>query len=134
MGMDDGMVQNVVDPFVTTKNGKKVGLGLSMLADAAEKSGGEMILNSRRGKGTTVRAVFGLTHMDRQPMGDLLETMIVLIVGNPEVEFECIYSKNKSVQSWSTSSLEEQFNNHFLCHAEVMDYIREKLNFLKWIA
>ena len=134
MGMDDGMVQNALDPFVTTKNGKKIGLGLSMLADAAEKSGGKMVLDSKRGKGTTVKAVFGLTHMDRQPMGNILETMIVLIVGNPGVEFECSYSKNKRVQYWSTSNLKEQFSDNFLCHPEVMDYIREKLNFLKWIA
>ena len=37
--------------------------------------------------GTTVTAVFGLSHIDRLPLGDLPQTMATLIGGSPEKDF-----------------------------------------------
>jgi len=86
-GMDEQMQQRVLDPFFTTKEARRVGLGLPLLAAAARRAGGEIQIKSGPGRGTEIVATFQHSHVDRQPLGDLSETMQMLIVGNPDVDF-----------------------------------------------
>jgi hypothetical protein len=82
------VLKRALDPFFTTKRGKPVGLGLSLFAQAARESGGEMEVRSNPRRGTAVHARFGLTHPDRKPLGDLDKTLLVLRASHPEIEFE----------------------------------------------
>lgn len=86
-GMNNETKRRVLDPFFTTKNGKRVGLGLPLLAQSAEESGGTLQVESAPGKGTTVIATFGLSHIDRKPLGNVEETVRCLKATHPEVCF-----------------------------------------------
>ena len=90
-GMDRKMRTRALDPFFTTKPGKAVGMGLALFAQAARESGGSLKVESADGKGTTVRAVFGLGHPDRRPLGDLSGTMSLLAEAHPQVAFAFDY-------------------------------------------
>ena len=89
---DDGHGLNVapdeaLDPFYTTKPGKKTGLGLSLLeADAQAAGGGLRIGHSPLG-GAAVEAWLQLSHVDRPPLGDVATTLFVMVATNPEVTF-----------------------------------------------
>jgi hypothetical protein len=63
------------------------GLGIPFLKEAAERCGGGLEVQSQEGKGTRIVATFQLDHFDRAPLGDLGETMAILITGNPGVDF-----------------------------------------------
>ncbi|MFH1941172.1 MAG: ATP-binding protein [bacterium] len=126
-GMDGAMMRNVLDPFVTTKAGKRVGLGLSLLLEAAKRSGGGMTVDSRPGRGTVVKATFGLDHVDRQPVGDMVETVVMLVVGNTSVRFQYRTKKNKRSACWDTARIEERFENVQNHIPELADFIREEL-------
>jgi PAS domain S-box-containing protein len=53
-GMDEDTLAKAIDPFFTTKEvGKGTGLGLPMVHGVAEHSGGQLLLRSRKGQGTT---------------------------------------------------------------------------------
>ncbi len=53
-GMDDTTLAHAMEPFFTTKGvGKGTGLGLSMIHGMAAQSGGQLVLKSRKGEGTT---------------------------------------------------------------------------------
>ncbi len=93
-GMDEGALKNVLDPFFTTRNTRKVGLGLPLLAQSAEESGGSIKIESKPGQGTKVKATFGYSHIDRKPLGDIYESLKVLIVANPDINFIYEYQKN----------------------------------------
>ena len=86
-GMDKETAEKVMDPFFTTKNGKKIGLGLSLLAQAAQQTGGELKIDSEQGKGTKVTAVFRISNIDMKPIGNIVETMTALVSANPTTQF-----------------------------------------------
>jgi hypothetical protein len=86
-GMKPEMVKRVTDPFVTSRTTRRVGMGLSMLEQAAQEAGGDLTVTSEEGMGSEVRATFQLSHIDRKPLGDIGSSMISLILGNPDVDF-----------------------------------------------
>ena len=86
-GMAKDVLQKALDPFYTTKTVRRVGLGLPLLRDAAERSGGVFQVNSEENCGTTVKATFGLRHLDRQPLGAIINIIIILIISNSDIDF-----------------------------------------------
>ena len=86
-GMSAETLQKVTDPFYTTRTTRRVGMGLPLWKMAAEMTGGALAVQSREGVGTTVTATFGLSHIDRLPLGDLPQTMTTLVGGSPEKDF-----------------------------------------------
>jgi K+-sensing histidine kinase KdpD len=86
-GIDSETMKSVLDPFFTTKEVRRVGLGLALLKQSAEESGGDVKIRSKVGAGTRVKAVFNYGHIDRKPMGKMDATLATLIVANPEVDF-----------------------------------------------
>lgn len=80
--------EEVMDPFFTTKAGKKTGLGLSLFRQAAEAAGGELTLGeSAELGGVAVEARMGLANVDRPPLGDIAATLATMALTNPEIEF-----------------------------------------------
>lgn len=81
--------ETVLDPFYTTKRGKRTGLGLSLFRAAAEATGGRLeIGKSDLGSvGVKVAVELGLTHVDRNPLGDLASTFSSVVCTNPEIDF-----------------------------------------------
>jgi len=57
-GMNEQTLKKALDPFFTTRTTRRVGLGLSLLTQAAKDTGGNLELNSAPGEGTAVRASF----------------------------------------------------------------------------
>lgn len=95
IGMDEETAKKAVDPFFTTKDGKKTGLGISLLAHAAQQAGGKLKIESKKGIGTQVAATFKLSHADMQPIGNIAGTIAALVAGNPKVQFIYNYKKGE---------------------------------------
>jgi signal transduction histidine kinase len=86
-GMDEEELKKARDPFYTSKPGKRIGLGIPLLAQAAREGGGEFSIQSTAGGGTVLKARFTMSHPDRKPLGDIAGTMRLLQVTHPEIEF-----------------------------------------------
>ncbi len=81
-GMDEATLARATDPFATngTKHAaRRVGLGLPFLVQAVEMTGGEFGIESRPGKGTTVRFAFPAGHIDTPPLGSPADTFLVAL-------------------------------------------------------
>lgn len=88
-GMDAATLKKALDPFWTDGEkhpGRKVGLGLPFLKQAAEQCGGEFALASEPGRGTTVRFAFDLANVDAPPTGDVAGTLAALMAWPGERE------------------------------------------------
>ncbi|MBN1561568.1 ATP-binding protein [candidate division KSB1 bacterium] len=86
-GMNEEMVQRVLDPFVTTRTTRSVGMGLSMLRQIARQCGGDLTIRSQPGRGTLVTTMFQLDSLNRPPIGDMAESIVNLILGSLDVHF-----------------------------------------------
>ena len=86
-GMTESESRKALDPFYSTKRGKRIGLGIPLLKQAAVESGGELDLISKPGTGTVIRAEFCLDHPDLKPMGDMEGTIELLRRFHPAVTF-----------------------------------------------
>ena len=86
-GMSPEMVKTVADPFTTTRKTRRVGLGLPFLKQAALMTGGAFDIRSTVGEGTTVSVSFGLSHIDRPPLGDVAAALYTLVLLNPQMDF-----------------------------------------------
>ncbi len=133
-GMDEETVRRVVDPFFSTKKGKKVGLGIPLLKGTAETCGGEFELKSTPGKGVRIHATFQLDHPDLPPLGNLKDTIMVLVVGNPEVDFSFIYRGNGKEFALYTKEIKTIIGEVPVNHPEVVrfltEFLDEKLHFI----
>lgn len=124
-GMNRKMLKKAFDPFMTTKSNKKVGLGLSLLKAAAKRCGGNMVINSSPRQGTELKANFILSHIDRQPLGNIAETLVVLVTGNPEVEFIFLHKKNGKSVRWNSSRITKYIGDIIRSSPKVINFIRE---------
>jgi len=86
-GMPEDFLERVTDPFVTSRSTRCVGLGLSLLKEAALRCNGRFRVDSKPGKGTRVEGVFEYRHIDRAPLGDMPGSIAALIFGNSGVDF-----------------------------------------------
>ncbi len=87
IGMDADTFQHATNPFFTTKDGKKFGIGLSLLSQASEDTGGTMTIEHRAGHGIHITVTFRTDHIDMKPIGDIGKTLRVLRATHPEVNF-----------------------------------------------
>jgi anti-sigma regulatory factor (Ser/Thr protein kinase) len=126
-GMSKETAERVLDPFVTTRTTRRVGLGLPLFKAAAERCNGELVLHSEEGRGTLVQVRFRFSHIDRAPMGDIIATLTTLIQGSPDVDF--IYDHWYDGESYllSTHPLRQELEGVPLNHPLVLDYVANDL-------
>ena len=126
-GMDGEMVRRAVDPFVTTRRERGVGFGLPLLSEAARRSGGELSIRSRPSGGTRVRAVFGHSHIDRQPLGNMAKTLITLIAGHPDIEFFYRHRQGETIHTFSSPEVKRRLRGRPITSAEGIALLRTLL-------
>ena len=126
-GMSEDVLRKVIDPFFTTKTVRSVGLGLPMLAQAAERTEGKFIIESKGGEGTRVVADFKLSHIDRQPLGDISGTLVTLIAGNKDVDFIYRHEHNGQAYILDTREIKKEIEDIPINHVDVLSFIRDHI-------
>ena len=127
-GMNEEQVKRVTDPFYTTRKTRKVGLGIPFFKLAAESTGGSFVIESTLGKGTRVEAVFGLSHIDRMPLGDINSTIHTLIHYNTGIDFLYKYQVDERGFELDTREFKKILGDVELDSYEVSEYIKEYLS------
>jgi hypothetical protein len=133
-GMDAEMVKKVTDPFFSTKKGKRVGLGIPLLKGTAETCGGQFSLTSKPGEGVNISTSFQLDHPDLPPLGNLKDTIMVLAVTNPDVDFSFTVNVDGAAFALHTAEVKAIIGDMSINHPEVVkfltEFLDEKLQFI----
>ena len=126
-GMTPEQVEQVTDPFFTTRTTRKVGLGVPFFRMAAQLSGGDLTIQSRVGEGTAVTATFGLTSIDRMPLGDINGTIATLVQCNPGIDWLYTRRKDGREMVMDTRQFREVLEDMPLDSPEVLGFLRDYL-------
>jgi hypothetical protein len=126
-GMDPALAARVLDPFVTHRTDRKVGLGLPLLKAAAEACQGGLRLESAPGQGTRVAAEFQRSHLDRMPLGDLPGTWATLLVGHPQVHWRFEYRVGAAEFVFDDTDLKRELGGLPLTEPAVLRFTRAVL-------
>ncbi len=128
VGMDPELLERVQNPFATTRTERKVGLGLALLTENAQRTGGSVQINSTPGKGTTVTAIFYTDHIDCLPVGNIVETLLALILACPDgPEFTFHLTAPAGEASLDTRVIREALMGLSLNEPEVLSWIGRSL-------
>lgn len=126
-GMDEAMLAQVTDPFITSRTTRKVGLGIPLLKAAAEACNGYLKITSNPGKGTLVEVEFQRSHIDRMPLGDLAGTLLHLLVGSPHVHWQFEYSINNETFEFDDDPIKKELEDVPLSDPLVLAFVRDLL-------
>lgn len=126
-GMTPEQAAQVEDPFFTTRTTRKVGLGVPFFKMAAICTGGSFSIDTAPEAGTTVTAVFGLSHIDRMPLGDMTGTIHTLITMNEQLDFLYLYRIDDRSFTLDTREFREILGDVSFKEPEVSAYIKEYL-------
>ena len=127
-GMDEQTLKRVSDPFFTSRTTRKVGLGIPLLMQNAEQTGGQVIIKSVVGEGTTVQAMFSHSHIDRPPMGDVAGTVALLISGNPSVEFVYKHKFNEQQFEFDSRVIKAELDGISIHQPRVVKFMKEMIH------
>jgi len=127
-GMDKQTLEKVQDPFFTTKNFKKVGLGIPLLKATAQSCRGDFNITSKVGRGTHVTAQLQRSHLDCPPLGNLEETLLSLLVSLDQVDLQFFYRNDRGEFHISSGAIRAQSGGTHLSHPDVYRFLRDYIH------
>lgn len=126
-GMDAATAARVVDPFVTSRTTRKVGLGLPLLKEAAEMCDGGLRITSTVGVGTLVEVEFQHSHIDRMPLGDLASTLLTLLISSPDVHWIFVYQVNENSFILDDEPIKTELAGVPLTEPSILSFLRKEI-------
>jgi anti-sigma regulatory factor (Ser/Thr protein kinase) len=126
-GMNAEAVERAVDPFYTTRKTRRIGMGLPLLKAAAEIANGSLKIRSVPNSGTTVRATFQLSNIDRKPLGNMAETITALLATESPVNIVYRHSRGGKTVVFDSQHVENQLGDILLNSIEALSLVRTYL-------
>lgn len=126
-GMDSDFLEQVTDPYTTTRTTRKVGMGIPLLKQSAEQSGGYIKVNSEKQIGTTIQATFKHDHIDRPPLGDCAGTIVLLVAANPDIDFKYVHSVNNKKYEFDTCEVKEILDDVRINDPKIRGILKEMI-------
>lgn len=124
-GIEDEKINEVFDPFYTTRTTRKVGLGLPLFKEMVSLANGEVRLTSSK-KMTILTSIMEYYHVDRLDIGDMSETILSLLI-NENIDIEFIYIVNKNIYSFSTIEIKKVLDGVSIKEKEIFSWIKNNL-------
>lgn len=133
-GMTEEVLRQVENPFFTTRTTRDVGLGIPLLKLAAEQTGGHFAITSKheseypKEHGTHTQAVFNKEHIDFTPLGDIVSTIITLVQGAKDIDFEFVHTQPEKEIDFDTKQIRQVIGDEIpLDNIEVLQWMRRYL-------
>lgn len=127
-GMDDSELAKAIDPFYTSRTTRKVGLGLSLLKQNAENTGGRFSISSEKNIGTKLVAIFGFNNIDRPVLGDIVGSLMILFSSSEEINFVYTHKTSSGEFSVKTSEINEMLDGVPIHNREIRNFLIDYLS------
>lgn len=127
-GMSAETLNEISNPFYTTRTTRRVGLGIPLLLAAAQRCGGELRIESEPGRGTKVTATFQRSHIDRAPLGDMAETLLSVLLRERPVELHYRHRVDGRTFEFDTRAVKAELGGLSFSHPAVVNWLRGYLS------
>ena len=127
IGMDEQMLNQISDPFFTTRTTRKVGLGIPLFKSMVERCDGELFITSHVSQGTTLSCYLTLDHLDRVPFGQIHETLVTLIEMEPQLNYHYVHRVNDEEYYFDTCEIKRILGDVWINHPDIMKWIKTEL-------
>ena len=127
VGMSSQVCKEATYPFFTTKSNHRVGLGIPLLIERAKQCEGNVLIQSREGIGTSVRAKMKLNHLDRPPFGNIHQTLYTIIQIAPTVNLIYMHQKGSLNYRFETLSVREVVGEKLMNHPNTIAGVKREI-------
>lgn len=126
-GIPPDMLARVTDPYTTSRTTRKVGLGIPLFKQNAERTGGGLTITSEVGKGTVLTAAFVHSNIDRPVLGDIAGVVVILVSANPSIDFVYTHVVNQQSYVFDTRDVREALDGIPLNEPSVIPLLKEMI-------
>lgn len=126
-GMSEQEVLQVTNPFYTTRTTRDVGLGIPLFKQLCELCGGqEFSIISNPNQGTTIRGTMSYDSIDLPPLGDIVQTIKILLMNEIDIDYRHSFNNKEFV--FSTIQIKEQLGSISFTQNEIRHWLENYLN------
>lgn len=126
-GMGPELLEEVFSPWMTTRKERRIGMGLPLLKQGAQQCGGDLVVDSTPGVGTTVTVAFEYAHLDRPVAGDIAGSVVMTAASAPDIVFLYTHTTDKGTYRFSTVEVEEALDGVSLNNPSIMRAVQEMI-------
>ncbi|MEC9485751.1 MAG: ATP-binding protein [Candidatus Izemoplasma sp.] len=126
-GMNKKTLSQVSDPFFTTRTTRKVGLGISLFKLACELTGGTFQIDSIEKEGTLIKAEFVRDHINRAPVGDIEETLTVLLMNDAGIDIRYVHMIDHQTYYFDSREVKQILNDVPITDYNVILWIKNNI-------
>ena len=127
-GMSEEVINNVTNPFYTTRTTRKVGLGIPMLKESCERCNGCLKIYSQPGIGTTISCYFERDNIDRAPLGNMGETIMAIINSSDNCDLIYTHATDSGTFVFNTTEIKDVLEGMDMSDINVLIWIKEYIN------
>jgi hypothetical protein len=127
-GMDEATVAKISSPFYTSRTTRKVGLGVAFFKQAIQQANGSCQIISALNLGTTIKGTWESNHWDAPPVGNIGETILILIQGYPNIHLMFNFSYLLSVTSFDSKMFEASIAPVSISEPAILRWIESEIN------
>jgi hypothetical protein len=122
-GMNEEELKIAANPFFTSRKTRKVGLGLPLLKQNAERSEGKFSLRSEKGRGAEVEARFRFSNIDKPPLGEIWDVFYLTMLGSKHFNLVYEYKTEKGNFRITSEEIRDSVGDEMLQNAEIREAI-----------
>ena len=129
-GIAEEDLKDITSPFKTSRSSRNLGFGLAFFAQAIQQAQGKIDIQSKLNQGTRIEAICNSQHIDACPLGNIGESIALVIQRNPELDLSFTLHKKSSIEAFRSCEVREAIHPLSINEIEILKWIEEKINSL----
>lgn len=120
-------IEKVTDAFFTSRSSRKVGLGLALTKMKAEQCGGNLEIESIYGKGSKVEFWFMHNHIDRPPLGEIEEVIMLIATMKENISLNYKHTTDKGEYIFDTKEIRKTLDEVPITEIKIIKALKEMI-------